>query len=176
MEEALASHDTNLHKFLQRARARRLKLNLDKVKLRLSSIPFIGHLLTDKGLAPDPDKVTAIAKMPTTRNPKSLQEFLGMIQYLSKFLPRLSTITEPLRQLLHQDAEWKWLQEHKDAVTTLKGLISTAPVLRYFDCTKQIRLQCDASESGLGYAILQGGNQSDSELGDLPQRKENTLR
>ena len=79
MEEALASHDTNLHKFLQRARARGLKLNLDKVKLRLSSIPFIGHLLTGKGLALDPDKVTAIAKMPTPRNPKSLQEFLGMI-------------------------------------------------------------------------------------------------
>ena len=76
---------------------------------------------------------------------------------MSKFLPRLSTITEPLRQLLYQDAEWKWLQEHEDAVTTLKGLISTAPVLRYFDCTKQISLQCDASESGLGYANLQEG-------------------
>ena len=154
-EEALASHDTNLHKFLQCARARGLRLNIDKVKLRLSSVPFIGHLLTDQGLAPDPDKVAAIAKMPTPRNPKSLQEFLGMMQYLSKFLPWLSTITEPLRQLLHQDAEWKWLQEHDNAVTTLKGLISTAPVLRYFDCTKQISLQCDASESGLGYAILQ---------------------
>ena len=120
--------------------------------------------------------VCVYGRSTTPRNSKLLQEFLGMIQYLSKFLPRLSTITEPLRQLLHQDAEWKWLQEHEDAVTTLKGLISTAPVLRNFDCTKQISLQCDASESGLGYAILQGGNQSHSELGDLPQRKENTLR
>ena len=123
VEEALASHDANLHSFMQRARDRGLKLNIDKVKLRLPSVPFIGHLLTDKGLAPDPGKVAVIANMPTPRNPKSLQEFLGMIQYLSKFLPRLSTITEPLRQLVHKDAEWKWSQAHDDAVTTLKELI-----------------------------------------------------
>ena len=56
-EEATANHDSNLHSFLDRARKRGLKLNPEKVKLRLSSVPFIGHLLTDKGLAPDPHKV-----------------------------------------------------------------------------------------------------------------------
>ena len=51
-EEALANHDINLQNFLTRARECGLTLNPDKVKLRHSSVPFIGHVLTDKGLAP----------------------------------------------------------------------------------------------------------------------------
>ena len=65
-EEATTNHDDNLRMFLQRARERGLKLNLEKVKLQLTSVLFIGHLLTDKGLAPDPNKVTAIMNMPAT--------------------------------------------------------------------------------------------------------------
>ena len=53
-EEATANHDENLYIFLERARERGLKLNPDKVKLRLDSVSFIGHILTNKGLAPDP--------------------------------------------------------------------------------------------------------------------------
>ena len=156
-EEATANHDVNLRMFLQRARERGLKLNLEKVKLRLTSVPFIGHLLTDKGLAPDPNKVTAIMNMPMPTNVKSLQQLLGMVQYLSKFLPQLSTITEPLRQLGHRDTEWKWSAIHDSAVHKVKDLICKAPVLRYFDPAIELTLQCDASESGLGYALLQQG-------------------
>ena len=156
-EDALANHDSNLCCFLHRARSRGLRLNLEKVKLRHTAVPFIGHLLTDKGLAPDPDKVSAIVSMPTPTNVKALQEFLGMTQYLSKFLPQLSVVTDPLRQLVHKDTPWQWTQVHEDAVTTLKMLISKAPVLQYFDPRKEVTLQSDASESGLGFALLQEG-------------------
>ena len=95
-EEAIVSHDTNLHLFLDRARKQGLKLNPEKVKLRLESVPFIGYLLTSKGLAPDTDKVSSIVNMSTPTNPKSLQQQLGMAQYLSKFLPQLSAVSERL--------------------------------------------------------------------------------
>ena len=74
-KEALASHNNNLCSFLERARDQGLKLNIEKVELRLTSVPFIGHLLTDKGIAPDPGKVAAINNMLTPTNTKSLQEF-----------------------------------------------------------------------------------------------------
>ena len=73
---------------------------------------------------------------------KSLQQLLGMTQYLSKFLPHLSAITEPLRQLGHKDTEWKWLEVHDKAVSNVKDLICKAPVLRYFDPAIEIFLQC----------------------------------
>ena len=90
IEEALANYDLNLRAFLNRAREKGLKLNPTKVKLRCSSVPFIRHLFTDKGLAPDPEKTAAIVNMPVPTNVKALQEFLGMVQYLSKFLPSSS--------------------------------------------------------------------------------------
>jgi len=95
--------------------------------------------------------------MPTPSNVKSLQQLLGMVQYLAKFLPQLSTVTEPLRQLVHKSTDWQWSAEHDNAVRTIKDLICRAPVLRYFDPALELTLQCDASESGLGYALLQQG-------------------
>ena len=134
-----------------------LKLNFEKVKFWLSSVPFIGHRLTDKGLAPDPNKVSVIINMPTPTNVKSLQQLLGMVQYLSKFLPQLSTVTEPLQQLEHKDADWKWSTVHDNVVSKVKDLICKAPVLCYFDPAIELTLQCNGSESGFRYALLQQG-------------------
>ena len=156
-EEARVNHDFNLRAFLNRAREKGLKLNPTKVKLRCTSVPFIGHVLTDKGLAPDPEKTAAIINMPNPTNVKSLQEFLGMVQYLAKFLPSLSEVTEPLRRLERKDALWCWLEAHDTAIAKLKRMICEAPVLQYFDFSKPVTLQCDASDSGLGYSLLQEG-------------------
>ena len=76
-EEAQVNHDLNLRAFINRAREKGLTLNPTKVKLRCTSVPFIGHVLTDKGPAPDPEKTAAIINMPKLTNVKSLQELLG---------------------------------------------------------------------------------------------------
>ena len=154
-EEAMTNHDLVLQTFLSRARERGLKLNSTKMKLRHSSVPCIGHILTDKGIAADLEKIAAIAKMPTTTNVKALQVFLGMVQYLAKFVPSSSTVTEPLRQLECKNTQWCWLPAHDQAISKLKQMLCEAPVLIYFDPSKPITLQCDASESGLGYSLLQ---------------------
>ena len=95
--------------------------------------------------------------MPTPSSVKSLQQLLGMVQYFSKFLPQQLSVTEPLRQLVRKGAQWEWSTEHDQAVRTIKDLICKAPVLRYFDPAMELTIQCDASESGLGYALLQQG-------------------
>ena len=63
-----------------------LALNLQKIKLCLSQVPFMGHLLTADGVVTDPNKVCAIRDMPTPSDVKSLKIFLGMVSYLAKFL------------------------------------------------------------------------------------------
>ena len=120
-------------------------------------MPYIGHLLTPDGLKPDPNKVKAILEMPTPAEKQSLQRLLGMITYLAKFLPNLSDVTEPLRRLLDKDVLWHWDATHENALNQVKQLITREPVLRYFDNAKEVTLQCDASESGLGATIMQGG-------------------
>jgi len=80
-----------------------------------------------------------------------------MAQYLSKLLPQLSTVIEPLRNLECKNTQWYWLSAHNKAVTKIKQLICAAQILRYFDPIKQVTLQCDAPEHGLGYLLLQEG-------------------
>lgn len=92
--------------------------------------------------------------MPTTTNVKSLQEFLGIVQYLAKFFPQLLTVTEPLRKLQCKNTQWCWLPAHDEAFVKLKQMICEAPLLKYFDPSKQVTLQCDVLERDLGWDIL----------------------
>jgi hypothetical protein len=108
IEAARNDHDQNLRNALQRARERNLKMNKEKAKLRLTEFPYIRHLLISDGIKPDPKKMEAIQNMPQPINVPSVKGFLGMVNYLSKFLPNISTITEPLRQLEAKYVEWHW--------------------------------------------------------------------
>ena len=96
-------------------------------------------------------------KMPLPENVAGIQRILGMSQYLSKFLPRLSDITKPLRDLTRQDAEWIWDEPQQSAFECLKQAVSAMPVLRYYNLKEDVTIQCDASQRGLGVALLQGG-------------------
>ena len=152
-----ADHDRNVRAFLDRCRERTLKLNKNKARLKQHEIPFIGHILTPQGLKPDPCKVKAIVDMPDPTDAQSLRRFLGMVNYLAKFLPRLSEETEVLRKLTEKDAQWCWFSAHAEAVARVKEMIISAPVLAYYDVTKPVVIQCDASKSGLDAALLQEG-------------------
>ena len=106
-------------------------LNADKLHLRQTSVPFIGHVATDEGLKPDQAKVKAIADMPAPTDVAGVHRFLGMVQYLSKFLPHLSDMTKPLRDLLQKETEWCWEENQEMALRKIKDAVCTTPVLRY---------------------------------------------
>ena len=85
-EEATANHDRSLRDLLQRCKNRGIVLNPDKMKLRMSEVNFMGHLLTNKGLKPDPAKVEAITKLPKPHDMEGVQRLNGFVNYLAKFL------------------------------------------------------------------------------------------
>lgn len=115
MEEAERDHDQNVRNLLERCREVNLKLNKEKARLKVTEIPFIGHLVTSQGLKPDPSKVKTVLDMPNPTNVKGVQRFIGCVNYLSKFLPGLSDKCEPLRKLTQKDVEWWWSDVHEKA-------------------------------------------------------------
>ena len=121
--------ESNECAFLEKCRQWNLKLNRAKVRRHESSVKFMGHLLTSEGLKPDPDKIQAILQLPEPEDRPALKRFLGMVTYLSKFMPRLSEMTEPLRRLEDKDVEFQWLEQHSVAIATIKKFLTEAPVL-----------------------------------------------
>ena len=65
-------------------------------------------LLVFSGLKTDPEKVRAVVDMPRPADKAGVQRLLGMANYVRKFIPNMSDLTSPLRQLLHYDVEWHW--------------------------------------------------------------------
>ena len=134
-----------------------MKLNPDKIKLLIQKVPFIGHVATDRGLCVDPHKVQAITDMPPPTDVAAVQRLLGLAQYLSKFLPHLSDMTKPLRDLTLKDTAWVWDHPQQEALEALKKAVSSTPILQYYNLEEKVTLQCDASQSGLGAVLMQNG-------------------
>ena len=156
-EEADKDHDENLVRLLQRCRERNIKLNKAKFDFKCSQVPFIGHLLSNEGVKPDPKKIEAIVNMETHTDVQGVKHLIGMVKYLSKFLSNLSELCQPLRKLTHKDVEWQWTQEQEDAFQSLKMAVTQAAVLKYFNPQAQTEGQGEASQNDLGFVLMQEG-------------------
>ena len=96
--------------------------------------------------------------MPRPENPEDVLRLNGMVNYLSRFLPNLSDVMKPLRNLTHTDVEWCWSDAQERAWGEVKGLIASALVLAYYKPGEPLELRCDSSQAGLGVALMQGGH------------------
>ncbi|GAB1607211.1 hypothetical protein Ahia01_001004400 [Argonauta hians] len=150
-------HDKSLTALLERCRKIGIRLNRCKTELRKSNISFLGHLVTKEGLQIDPEKLEAVKEMPRPKDVEGVRRFCGFINYLAQFLPRLSEVLEPIRQLTREDVPWMWTHTQEAAFKKVKELATQAPVLSYYNPTEELYIQCDASQSGLGVALLQRG-------------------
>ena len=157
VEEAEKDHDMNLWNLMLRCKEVNLKLNPKKFQFKVKEVTWMGHLLSGNGVAPHPDRVQAIVDMNPPQDVKGVQRFLGMCNYLSRFTPNLAEIVKPLTELTHVNAVWSWSSQHDQAFKEAKRVIANATTLRYFDVNKPCVLQVDASDTGLGGALLQEG-------------------
>ena len=95
--------------------------------------------------------------MTTPQTKEDVQRFIGFATYLSKFCPRLSEDTKPLREVLRKNIQFFWEEPQQEAFRKVKELVTQAPVLNLFDPGKDITLTVDASSTSLGAALLQDG-------------------
>ena len=154
-EEAEKDHDKNLYNFLLRMQQVKLKLNPTKWRFKTQKVIFMGFQLSPEGVSPAPSMSEAIVNMPKPQDPHAVQRYLGMLNFLARFCPKLSDVVKPLRELTHKDVTFQWTDSHDKAFVESKELIAHAPVLCYFNPQLPVTLQVDASGVGVGGALLQ---------------------
>ena len=150
-----AEHDQCLRSFMDTAKQNGLVLNSSKCEIKKDQISFFGNIYTSQGIKPDPQKVNDINALPEPQDKTELQQFLGMLTYLSSFIKDFSSKSSVLRDLLKKDVDFIWEAHHQNAFDSLKSEISESSLLNYYKPDQPVYLECDASLRGLGAALLQ---------------------
>lgn len=108
-------HDESLQAVLTALKKRNVLLNTLKCVFKKTEIVFLGHRLSKDGVQPTDDKVKAIRKCREPKTKEELRSFLGLVTFLARFLPNLTTTTAPLRSLLKKSVHFEWTEEHREA-------------------------------------------------------------
>ena len=150
-------HDQRLRQVLDRCRKVNLKLNLSKCEFKKTELQYLGHVISRNTIRPDRSKTNAICDMPEPQNKGDVRRILGMVTYLAKICPNLSTVAAPLRDLTRKEVAWTWDDIHKKALRQVKELVSSPAMLKLYDPHSEVTLSVDASQYGLGACIMQDG-------------------
>lgn len=160
---SLKDHERKLMKLLGRLQTARLLLQPDKCRFLQTSVNYLGHVISQDGLCPDPGKINAVKNFPVPTNARKIKEFLGLIGYYRRFIPNFASMSRPLTQLLKKGQLFCWSDERQRAFENLRDMLCREPILQFPDFTKPFIVTTDASFYALGAVLSQG------EIGkDLP--------
>lgn len=156
LSDTFEEHLKDIQATFERLNKFNLRVNRKKSVFVSPSIKYLGHLITPRGIAPNPEKITAISEMPEPHNTRHLKSFIQTCSWFRRFVPGFSAVTKPLTDLLKKNAKWTWGHQQKGAYQKLKELLTTAPILRQADVTKPFSLNTDASDYAIGGVLMQG--------------------
>ncbi|XP_055700122.1 uncharacterized protein K02A2.6-like [Phlebotomus papatasi] len=157
-----SEHDMALENVMKTLRAHNVLLNGDKCIFRASEIVFLGHKISERGINLAEDKMISIKTFRAPQTKEEVRSFLGLVNYVGRFIPDCATLTFPLRQLIREDGGFHWENEHQNAFQKLKDVMATPDTLGFFNNDHRTRIVADASPVGLGAVLLQFEGRSDS--------------
>ncbi|CAK1591326.1 unnamed protein product [Parnassius mnemosyne] len=152
----LNSHIQNLASVFSRLRNYNLKLQPDKCEFLCKEVAYLGHLINNDGVKPNPEKLKAISEFPVPKCAKDIISFLGLVSYYRRFIPDFSKLAKPLTSLLKKHTPFCWKNEQQLAFEVLKEKLTTSRVLAYPDFSKPFILTCDASNFAISAILSQG--------------------
>ncbi|WVZ94516.1 LOW QUALITY PROTEIN: hypothetical protein U9M48_040397 [Paspalum notatum var. saurae] len=150
-------HGEHLRVVLTRLREHKLYAKFSKCAFWLKEVGFLGHILSEKGVAVDPSKVKDVLNWKQPETVTEIRSFLGLAGYYRRFIKDFSKIAKPMTSLTKKNASFTWGPKCEEGFQELKKLLTTAPVLAQPDVTKPFDVYCDASGQGLGCVLMQEG-------------------
>lgn len=161
-EPTWEKHNVVLGEILRTFRNSGVTVNITKSCIGTSRVKFLGHIITAKGISPDPEKIEAIAKFPTPTTKKQLRGFLGIINFYKKFIHIQQLAAPRLCQLTGKKTAWMWDDKAEEEFCALKTAIVNAPILSHPDLSEEFCMVTDSSYTGLGVMIYQRIQEGDN--------------
>lgn len=151
-----AEHLRHVRLVLDTLRQHQLFLKRNKCSFGQPSVAYLGHVITEEGVAMDKAKVDAVLAWPQPRSVLVVRGFLGLTGYYRQFIKNYGTIAAPLTKLLRKDAFF-WTDDASAAFQAFQCALTTTPVLQLSDFAQAFVVKCDASGHGFGAVLHQGG-------------------
>lgn len=151
-------HLERLLMVLNRLQSAGLKVNPRKCRLFHQKVEFLGHIVSQDGIATDHGKLQAVDRWPVPKNLTELRSFLGLASYYRRFVLGFASIADPLHRLLNKGERFTWNEDCDNAFKKLKRCLVTAPVLAYPNPKLPFLIDVDASGTGIGGVLSQVQN------------------
>lgn len=152
----LDEHINNLETVFECLRKHNFKLKIEKSLFLHREVKYLGHIISEKGTRPDPEKTTAIEKYNKPRNVNEVQRFLGCCNYYRKYIKNYANIARPMHNLCKKEAVFIWTENCEEAFSTLKNALMSEPLLIFPDFKDIFIVTCDASNTAIGAVLPQG--------------------
>ncbi|KAK2912287.1 hypothetical protein Q8A73_006400 [Channa argus] len=159
----LHDHQQHVRLVLQRLLENRLIVKAEKCEFYVSTVSFLGFLIGEGEVKPDPEKTRAVTEWPRPGTRKQLQRFLGFANFYRRFIKNNSTIAAPLTKLTSPIAPFRWTDKAEGAFIQLKEQFTSPPILSQPDTSRQFVVEVDASEVGVD-AVLSQHSEGDQKL------------
>ena len=151
----IEEHAEHLRQVLQRMRESRFTLKLKKCQFGYNELPFLGHVIRNGEILPDPMKVSSMVNMKLPSDETEVKRFLGMIGYYRRFIKDFANKALPLFELTKKGKKFEMTPEAENAFSTLREAMVTAPILKMPDFKKLFLVRTDASDKAVGGVLLQ---------------------
>ncbi|KAL4085363.1 hypothetical protein QTP88_027222 [Uroleucon formosanum] len=154
--KGLLDHNEKLRDVFERLRNHNLKIQPTKCEFLKQQCMYLGHIISENGIQPDPEKIKSVLQFPIPTSVKEIKSFLGLSGYYRKFIKSCSLISKPMTNLLRKDVTFNWDTSCQEAFDKLKNILCSEPILQYPDFTKPFIVTTDASGKALGAILSQG--------------------
>ena len=151
----METHLEHLRILFERLQRADLKLKEVKCNFLKKCIQYLGHIVSGEGITPLPEKLDSIQNMLPPKTPKEVKQFLGLIGYYRKFVPRYSDLARPLNALTRKNVEFEWTQVCQESFDLLKASLMKEPILTYPNPNLPYVLFTDASKYAWACVLTQ---------------------
>jgi hypothetical protein len=153
-------HFGHLRKVLMRCRKFGISLNPSKSIFGVTKGKLLGHVVSNSGISIDPERIAAILNLPAPTSKKEVQAFIGIINFVRRFVPDFALMVKPIHNLLKKYHSFSWTYEVENTFLRIKKGISFALVLAKSDFEKKIIIYTNATEEAVYVIFLQCDDQN----------------